>query len=112
MRRHRQPVPDAVRRARAAGARVWIGPAAPGASATTLWTWILVRPDAADDEHLMRHELVHVRQWRELGVVGFVRRYLSAYLRWRIRGYPHWAAYRRIPIEVEAEWEARQSWLA
>jgi hypothetical protein len=75
-----------VQRAREAGAHVWVGPAAPGAAATTLWTWILVRRESADDEHLMRHELAHVRQWRRLGVIGFVRRYLSAYLRWRIRG--------------------------
>jgi hypothetical protein len=50
---------------------------------------------------------VHVEQWRRLGAVGFLRRYLGAYLRWRARGYGHWAAYRRIPLEVEAEWRAR-----
>ena len=41
--------------------------------------------------------------------VGFLRRYLGAYLPWRLRGYPHWAAYRRIPHEVEAEWIARRA---
>ena len=68
---------------------------------------ILVRKDAAGDERLMRHERVHVRQWRELGIAGFLRRYLGAYFRWRARGYPHWGAYRRIPLEIEADWEAR-----
>jgi hypothetical protein len=80
---------------------------APGAAATTLGRFVFVRSSAARSERLMRHELVHVRQWRALGVVGFLRRYLWAYLCWRLRRYPHWAAYRRIPQEVEAEWEAR-----
>ena len=62
----------------------------------------------ADDAQLARHEAEHVRQWREHGVVGFLVRYLGAYLAWRLRGYPHWAAYRRIPLEVEAEWVARR----
>lgn len=80
---------------------------APGASATTLGSLILVREGAERDAQLMRHERVHVRQWRTLGLLGFLRRYLGAYLRWRLRGYPHWGAYRRIPLEVEADWEAR-----
>ena len=62
----------------------------------------------ADDRHLLRHELVHVRQWQALGVGRFLFRYLGSYLRWRVRGYGHWGAYRRIPLEVEAEWEARR----
>jgi hypothetical protein len=87
---------------------VWIGgPAAPGASATTLGSLILVRESAAENAQLMRHERVHVRQWRELGLFGFLRRYLGAYFHWRLRGYPHWGAYRRIPLEIEADWEAR-----
>lgn len=81
--------------------------AAPGASATTLGRFIFMRTSAAGSERLLRHELVHVRQWRRFGVAGFGIRYLGAYLRWRLRRYPHWAAYRRIPMEIEAEWEAR-----
>ena len=88
---------------------VWVGgPVPPGASAITLGPLISVRAGREHDERLMRHELVHVRQWRELGVFGFLRIYLAAYLYWRVRGYGHWAAYRRIPLEVEAEWEARR----
>jgi hypothetical protein len=85
--------------------------AAPGATATTLGRLVLIRPRGLGSERLIRHELVHVRQWRELGVIGFLARYLGAYLRWRVRGHPHWAAYRRIPLEVEAEWEARRSFV-
>lgn len=92
-----------------AGARVWVGgPVPPGSAAITLGSLIIVRRRWADDEHLLRHERVHVRQWRELGYVGFLRRYLGAYFRWRLRGYGHLASYRRIPLEVEAEWLARR----
>lgn len=80
---------------------------APGAAATTLGPFVLIRPDAVGSDRLRAHELVHVRQWRQLGVPGFLVRYLAGYLRWRLRGYPHWAAYRRIPLEIEADWEAR-----
>ena len=48
----------------------------------------------------------------EQGVELLLRRYLGAYLSWRLRGYPHWGAYRRIPQEVEAEWLARRAELA
>ena len=81
--------------------------AAPGASATTLGRFIFMRESASGSDRLMRHELVHVRQWRRLGVTGFGVCYLGAYVRWRLRRYPHWAAYRRIPLEIEADWEAR-----
>lgn len=70
-----------------------------------------MRTRAASSLRLLRHEAVHVRQWRELGVVGFLLQYVGAYLRWRLRGYGHWAAYRRIPLEVEAEWIARTATL-
>jgi hypothetical protein len=83
--------------------------AAPGASATTLGRYIFMRTQARGSGRLLRHELVHVRQWRDLGVLGFLRDYLGGYARWRLRGYPHWAAYRRIPLEIEADWVARRS---
>jgi len=94
----------------AGGARWWVGgPVPPGADAITVGSLISVRPEAAGSDHLRRHELVHVRQWREQGAVGFAVRYCGSYLQWRLRGYGHWAAYRRIPQEIEAEWEARRT---
>jgi Domain of unknown function (DUF4157) len=81
---------------------------APGASATTLGRFVFVRPGSVGSTRLVHHELVHVRQWRELGVPGFLGRYVWAYLRWRVRRYPHWAAYRRVPLEIQAEWEAHR----
>ncbi|MFP5255680.1 MAG: DUF4157 domain-containing protein [Acidimicrobiia bacterium] len=85
---------------------------APGASATTIGPLVFITPQGFERSRLRAHELVHVAQWGRLGWVGFLRRYLSAYLRWRLRRYPHWAAYRRIPLEIEADWEARGSGLS
>ncbi|HKY15705.1 MAG TPA: hypothetical protein VJM33_12340 [Microthrixaceae bacterium] len=84
------------------------GPVPPGSAGITIGSIVSVRADRVDDERLLRHELVHVRQWRQLGLMGFLVRYLGSYLGWRLRGYSHWAAYRRIPLECEAEWEARR----
>ena len=83
------------------------GPVPPGAAAITLGSVVSVREQWADDEELARHEAVHVHQWRRFGVLGFLRRYLGSYLALRMCGYPHVAAYRRIPLEVEAGWVAR-----
>jgi hypothetical protein len=81
----------------------------PGADAITIGPLVSVRRAFADDERLLAHEAVHVGQWRRLGAVGFLRRYVWSYLGWRVRGYGHWAAYRRIPLEVEAEWTTRRA---
>jgi len=92
------------------GYRLWIdGPVAPGAAATTIGRTILVRREHLGNERLLRHELEHVAQYTRYGLLGFFVRYLPPYLRARGRGWPHWAAYRRIPFEVEAEWRARRS---
>lgn len=89
---------------------LWVGgPVPPGADAITIGPVVSVRAAAAGDAHLLRHEEEHVRQWRRLGAVGFLIRYLGAYVAWRVRGYGHWGAYRRIPLEVEAEWAARRN---
>jgi hypothetical protein len=89
---------------------LWIGgPVPPGSGAITIGPVISVRRNRAGSARLLRHEREHVRQWREFGVFGFLRRYLGAYAKWRLRGYGHWAAYRRIPFEAEAEWVARRT---
>lgn len=86
----------------------WVGgPVPPGSSAITIGPVISVRRRAAENRRLMRHELTHVEQWRRLGVVGFLVRYLGAYLRWRLLLHGHRDAYRRIPLEIEADWRAR-----
>ena len=74
----------------------------PGVGAMTLGRIILVRRGHAHDAALLAHELVHVRQWRELGAVRFLWRYLGAYARGRSAGLGHQRAYEAIPLEVEA----------
>jgi hypothetical protein len=73
----------------------------PGIAAMTLGHWILVRR-GRESEGLIAHELVHVEQWRRQGLVPFLARYLSDYLRLRLAGEPHWRAYSAISLEVEA----------
>lgn len=79
-----------------------------GAAGITLGNLVIVRNGLAADQHLLRHELVHVRQWRRHGAIGFLVRYLGSYAVWRLRRKGHDGAYRRIPLEVEAEWVARR----
>jgi hypothetical protein len=84
------------------------GPTPPGTSAIALGRLVITR-SLTPRPRLLRHEAVHVRQWRDLGAPRFAARYLGAYLLLRLRGHPHRAAYRRIPLEVEAEWVARRT---
>jgi hypothetical protein len=74
----------------------------PGIAGMTLGRWILVRRGHEHDRGLIGHELVHVRQWRELGAARFLVRYLGAYARGRWRGLGHQDAYEAIPLEAEA----------
>jgi hypothetical protein len=84
-------------------ARVLVVPVlTPGVAAMTLGRWILVRRGSDRDVGLLAHELVHVQQWREHGAIPFLARYLFDYLRGRLRGEPHWAAYAAIAFEAEA----------
>ena len=90
------------------GYRVIVGgPVPPQADAITLGKTILVRERAAQSQGLMAHELVHVRQFTDLGPLRFVAKYVGSYLRFRLNGFGHMAAYRRIPLEVEASWVSR-----
>jgi hypothetical protein len=98
-----------VRIERHSGYRIWVGGPVPrGADGITLGRTIIVRKHAAESQYLRLHERVHVEQYQALGVPGFLVRYALSYLRGRVRGYPHQAAYRRIPLEVEADWVARR----
>ena len=88
---------------------IWVGgPVPPGSDAITIGSLISVRREAAGSAHLLRHEEEHVRQWRELGPTGFLRHYLGAYASGRWHGFGHRAAYRMIPLEIEAEEAARR----
>lgn len=89
------------------GYRLWVGgPVPPGAAGITLGRMVIVRRHAVG-ERLLRHELVHVRQFSERGRLRFLVSYVAHYVRWRSRGYSHRGAYRRIPHEIEAYWLER-----
>lgn len=86
-------------------ARVAVVPWLPaGAGGMTLRRLILVREDGdrTGGRRLLAHELVHVRQWKEHGTIGFLRRYVGAYLANLFRLRNHRAAYLAIPFEQEA----------
>jgi hypothetical protein len=92
------------------GYRLWIGgPVPKGAAGITLGRTIIVRAGHERSAKLIRHELVHVRQWKRHGVIGFSVRYLSSYVKWRLLRKGHHGAYLRIPLEIEAEWVARRT---
>lgn len=51
---------------------------------------------------ILRHELVHVEQYRRDGTIPFLGRYLSEYIRGRLAGLGHYDAYLGISYEREA----------
>lgn len=88
---------------------LWVGgPVPPGSAAITIGSVVSVRRRFATDAVLLRHEEEHVHQWRALGAPRFLRAYLGAYLARRWWGFGHQAAYRLIPLELEAEEAARR----
>jgi hypothetical protein len=92
------------------GYRLWIGgPVPKQANGITLGSLVIVREGSEHSRYLLRHEQVHVRQWRRYGVIGFAVRYLSSYAKWRLRRKNHNGAYLRIPLEIEADWLARRT---
>ena len=92
------------------GYRVWEGGPVPrGVDGITFGSLVIVRDGFAKSPLLMRHEQVHVRQWRRYGFLGFSARYVGSYLVWRCRRKGHHGAYLRIPLEIEASWIARRS---
>jgi hypothetical protein len=64
--------------------------------------WIARELPPAEMEVLLRHEMMHVRQMEQLGVPRFLWHYVGEYVRNRLRGMDHDAAYRAISFEREA----------
>jgi hypothetical protein len=64
--------------------------------------WIARELPAAQREVVLRHELAHVRQMHQFGVLPFLVRYLGEYVANRVRRMGHDAAYRAISFEREA----------
>ena len=76
----------------------------PGMDGMTVGRLILVLRDDDHSGHrvLLAHELVHVEQYAELGLVGFLWRYVREYFGHLRRLRNHRQAYRAISLEVEA----------
>jgi hypothetical protein len=88
---------------------------APGANGMTFGRFVLLRNDGLFDgsRKIIAHELVHVRQYYELGTLRFLAQYLRHYGRGLLRLKRHRAAYLAIPFEQRAyaeadEWVARR----
>ncbi|MEZ5168220.1 MAG: DUF4157 domain-containing protein [Acidimicrobiales bacterium] len=81
---------------------------APGSAGMTIGRFVFLRADGDrhGDRELLAHELVHVRQFSERGLLGFLVPYLRNYLSALRRLRNHRAAYLAIPDEVEARAEA------
>ena len=86
---------------------------APGSNGMTIGRFVFLRNDGIYDgsREIIAHELVHVRQYYELGLVPFLARYLTHYMRALLRLKRHRAAYLAIPFEARAYAEADE-WLA
>jgi hypothetical protein len=85
---------------------------APGSNGMTIGRFVLLRNDGVYDgsRKIIAHELVHVRQYYELGLVRFLARYLWNYACGLVRLKRHRAAYLAIPFESQAYAEADE-WL-
>ena len=83
-----------------------------GYAGMTLGTHILLARPVDDDgtSALLAHELVHVRQWTDQGLVGFSASYVSSFGR-NLSRHRRWS---RAYHDIEAEREARRettAWL-
>lgn len=81
---------------------------AQGTAALTAPWVIWVAPDVMAWESRRRasliiHELAHSGQWRRLGTLPFLTRYLLEYGAARFDGKGHKEAYRKLSLEQEAE---------
>ena len=78
----------------------------PGFAAITLWPFILVRPQYADNPRLIQHERIHLAQQIECFLIFFYLWYLIEFLIKLIK-YKDWmTAYKAIGFEREAgKWD-------
>jgi len=83
---------------------------APGSSGMTIGRFVFLTKDAdrSGRRELLAHELIHVRQYANAGLVRFLLRYLRDYLVGLVRLRHHRRAYLAIPAEEAARDEARR----
>jgi len=70
--------------------------------AITLYPFIFVRRDRAEDKKLLNHEKIHIEQQKELFVIGFYIIYLMDWVRGIINYKNNSTAYYKIRFEQEA----------
>lgn len=83
----------------------WLGAIEAGAVAgpsSIYFKEALYRPDSAEGLVKIAHELKHVEQYRRLGTVRFLWRYVRGYARNRLSGMSRYEAYQHIEFEQEA----------
>jgi len=86
----------------------------PNVQAITIVHTIMFNPKvfervvAGAEPELLAHELIHVAQWEDRGIVPFTWAYGRDYLRLRLLGANHDAAYRSIGFEYQAYAGARE----
>ncbi|HEX5172012.1 MAG TPA: hypothetical protein VFW11_22695 [Cyclobacteriaceae bacterium] len=68
----------------------------------SFFIFIWVSAHAPDREEVINHEKIHFYQQLELLFIFHWMLYVSFYLYFRMRGFNHDNAYRRIPFEKEA----------
>jgi hypothetical protein len=78
----------------------------PGFVGITIGNRIMLRKGHEQKEQLLAHELVHVRQFHQLGTVRFFVRYLTEYAKGIVKLRNTHEAYRAISLEVEARQDA------
>jgi hypothetical protein len=85
----------------------------PAADGMTIGRFVLLRGDRIDHRAstLLAHELVHARQFAEMGAFRFFSAYLGAYVKNLRATKSHRQSYLDIPLEQEARREAAQ-WAA
>lgn len=72
-------------------------------TAITIYPYILFTEKKSNDQlGIMRHEQIHLAQYRELWIIGFFIIYAFDYLKNRLKGYDHYRAYVNIRLEQEA----------
>ena len=98
------PVREAPRWFRALWARGIVGVAMPWAVYMT--PAMMDRYEAAAEPRrlgrLLVHELAHIEQFRRLGAIRHIGRYVFDYVRGRLQRKGHWVAYKSVRLEIEA----------
>lgn len=66
----------------------------PNVIGVTIWPFIFIYPKVfKDNQSLIRHEMVHIKQYKRYWIIGFLPVYIYQFIRY---------GYERMPLEIEA----------